>query len=296
MLALGRLREGIYRVVLALHQQQTSDQRRVPELQDFNRAFTLAGLRISAESATWMAPFSVNQRKAAEYRQGSVFLAGDAAHIHSPVGGQGMNTGIQDAANLAWKLAAVEQGANARLLDSYNEERGKVGEQLLRGTARALRLATASNLFHGRMRDFVIYCATRFEMVQAAMGQTISELSINYRGSTIVRTQRINGTLRAGDRMPDAVCKETGYTLLAALREPRHLLMTLDQPVPEITKELRQVSTVALNSRSHEWTPSIETLLGIGPRMYLIRPDGYIGFAGTSAGALRKYAHEVGLL
>jgi 2-polyprenyl-6-methoxyphenol hydroxylase-like FAD-dependent oxidoreductase len=107
-----------------------------------------------------------------------VFLAGDAAHIHSPVGGQGMNTGIQDAANLALKLAAVEQGASARLLESYSEERGRVGEQLLRGTARGLKLATASDLLLGRMRDFVIHCATGFEMVQTAMGRVISEVSI----------------------------------------------------------------------------------------------------------------------
>ncbi len=96
--------------------------------------------------------------------------------------------------------------------------------------------------------------------------------------------------------MPDAVCKETGHTLLAALREPRHLLITVDQSVPEFTKDVRQITAVALKSRAHKWAPSIERLLGIGPRIYLVRPDGYIGFAGTSAEALRKYAHEVGLL
>ena len=296
VLALGRLRDGVCRVVLTLHRQQTSDQQRVPELEDFNTAFKRCGLRISTESATWMAPFSVNQRKAAQYRQGSVLLAGDAAHIHSPVGGQGMNTGIQDAANLAWKIAAVGQGARVRLLDSYNEERGRVGEQLLRGTARGLRLAAASNLLVGWVRDFLIHRSTRFQMVQAAVGRTISEVSISYRGSSIVRTHGVNGPLRAGDRMPNAVCEETGQTLLAALREPKHLLITVDYSVPEITKGLRPITTVALESRSHEWTPSIERLLGPGPRIYVVRPDGYIGFAGTSAEALRKYAHEVGLL
>jgi len=296
VLAVGRLRDDIYRVVLALHEQQASDQRHLPELKDFNTAFKRCGLNTRAEAAIWKAAFSVNQRKAAQYRQGSVFLAGDAAHIHSPVGGQGMNTGIQDAANLAWKLAAVEQGANARLLDSYNEERGKVGEELLRGTARGLRLATASNLLLGWVRDFLIHRATQFQMIQTAMGRTISEVSISYRGSSIVRTQGVNGPLHVGDRMPDAVCKETGHTLLEALREPKHLLITLDDSFSEITKGLRQITTVALNSRSREWTPSIERLLGTGPKIYLVRPDGYIGFAGKSADALRKYAHEVGLL
>ncbi len=207
-----------------------------------------------------------------------------------------MNTGIQDAANLGWKLAAVEQGANVRLLDSYNEERGKVGEQLLRGTARGLRLATASNLLLGWVRDFLIRRATQFKMIQTAMGRTISEVSISYRGSSIVRTQGISSPLRAGDRMPDAVCKETGHTLLAALREPKHLLITVDHSFPEITRDLRQVDTMAFNSRSQAWTPSIERLLGTRPGIYLVRPDGYIGFAGTSVEVLRKYAHEVGLL
>jgi len=296
VLALGRLRDGICRVVLALHRRQMFDERRVPGLEDFDAAFKRSGLRISAESATWMAPFSVNQRKASQYRQGSVFLAGDAAHIHSPVGGQGMNTGIQDAANLAWKLAAVGQGANVRLLESYNEERGKVGEQLLRGTARGLKLATTSNFLLGWVRDFLIHTAIRFQMVQTAIGRTISEVSINYRGSSIVRTQGGNRPLRAGDRMPDAVCKETGQTLLAALREPKHLLITVDGSFPEITNSLRQVATFALSSRSRQWAPSIKRLLGSGPRIYLVRPDGYIGFAGTSAEALRNYAHEVGPL
>lgn len=296
VLAMGRLRDGICRVVLASHRQQAFDQRRVTDLQDFNTAFKQSGLGIVAESAIWMAPFSVNQRKAAQYRQGSVFLAGDAAHIHSPVGGQGMNTGIQDAANLAWKLAAVAKGADARLLDSYNEERGKVGEELLRGTARGLRLATASNVLLGRMRDLVIHRATDFQMIQAAMVRAISEVSITYRGSSIVRTEVVNGTLRAGDRMPDAVCKETGHTLLAALREAKHLLITIDYSFPEITKGLRQVASVALNSHAHQWTPSIERLLGTGPGICLVRPDGYIGFTGKSIEALRKHALDVGLL
>ncbi len=295
VLALGRLQDGACRVVLALHRQQTSDQQRMPELEDFNSAFRRCGLNITAEAAIWKVPFLVNQRKAAQYRQGSVFLAGDAAHIHSPVGGQGMNTGIQDAANLAWKLAAVGQGADVRLLGSYNEERGKVGEQLLRGTSRGLKLATASNLLLGSVRDFLIHHATRLQRVQAAMGRAISEVSINYRGSSIVRTQGLYGSLRAGDRMPDAMCKATGQALLEALREPRHLLITVDQCVPEITKGLRRITTVALKSGSHGWKPSIERLLGTGPQICLVRPDGYIGFAGNSAEALREYAHEVGL-
>ncbi len=90
-------------------------------------------------------------------------------------------------------------------------------------------------------------------------------------------------------------CARRRATLLAALREPKHLLITLDHPFPEITKHSIKVATVALNSHSQEWTPSIKRLLGTRPGIYLVRPDGYIGFAGTSAKALREYSHEVGL-
>jgi len=296
ILALGRLREDIYRVVLALHEEQTSGLRQVPELEDFNAAFKRSRLKIIAESAAWSAPFSVNQRKAARYRKGSVFLAGDAAHIHSPVGGQGMNTGIQDAANLAWKLAAVEQGANDRLLDSYNDERGKVGEDLLRGTSRGLRLATLSNPLVRRIRDNFIYRTTQFSIVKAAIARTISEISINYRDSSIVRTEANGGSLRAGDRMPDAVCKETGQTLLVNLREPMHLLITVNVSSREIPKGLEHTAVLELNSRSSEWTPPLEKLFGMDHKIYIVRPDGYIGFAGRSAEAVRKYADIVGLL
>lgn len=127
-----------------------------------------------------------------------------------------------------------------------------MGEQLLRGTALGLGLATASNLLLRRVRDFLLHRATQSQGIQTAMGRTISEVSISHRGSSIVRTQGVNGPLRAGDRMPDAMGKATCQTLLEALREPRHLLITVDQSVPEITKRLRHVTTVALKSRSHE--------------------------------------------
>ncbi len=296
VLALGRLRADVYRVVLALNKQPPDDQQRLPELDDFNAAFKRSGLRFTAESATWRTPFSVNQRKAARYRQGSVFLAGDAAHIHSPVGGQGMNTGIQDVANLAWKLAAVEQGADVRLLDSYDEERGNVGEHLLRGTSLGLRLATISNPLLRRIRDSAIQRATQFQAVQEVIARTISEISIKYRASSIVRTEANGGSLKAGDRMPDAVCKETGRMLLADLRKPVHLLVAVNSLHGELPEGLKNTAVLTLNSQSCEWAPSLRGMFGKGSNLYLVRPDGYIGFAGKSAENLRKYAELIGLL
>ena len=94
----------------------------------------------------WLTHFRINERKVSRYSQGRAILAGDAAHIHSPAGGQGMNTGMHDAINLAWKLAMVERGQAARsLLDSYSPERSAVGDMVLRNAARLTDMATLSN-------------------------------------------------------------------------------------------------------------------------------------------------------
>ncbi len=104
----------------------------------------------------WLAGFRINGRKVASYRHGRVFLAGDAAHIHSPAGGQGMNTGMQDAVNLAWKLALVERGScRDSLLDSYSPERSYVGDQVLKGAERLTSVATLKNPVAQRLRNLV---------------------------------------------------------------------------------------------------------------------------------------------
>lgn len=124
---LGPLSDTLTRVIVARHEQEASDPLRGDSLalEDFQRAIDEVGVQVRVLSSEWMTPFRVSDRQAAHYRSGNVFLAGDASHIHSPLGGQGMNTGIQDTANLCWKLAAVVRGAAdpEKLLDSYEEER-----------------------------------------------------------------------------------------------------------------------------------------------------------------------------
>jgi 2-polyprenyl-6-methoxyphenol hydroxylase-like FAD-dependent oxidoreductase len=295
VLFIAKLKEDVHRVIVALHERQKGEQR-MPEVADFNAAFARFGLKITAESATWRAPFQVNERKAGHYRQRSVFLAGDASHIHSPVGGQGMNTGIQDAANLAWKLAAVTRGAQERVLDSYNEERGAVGEALLRGTSRGLRAATAANPVVEKLRDFVLHGATQLEAVQTSIAEGVSEISIEYRDSSIVVEDAHGGGAEGGDRMPDAERKRTGERLLDGLRGGEHLIVTLDVPPGEVPREFSGTSLVEIDSRAGEWTPPIGELLGKGPKIYVVRPDGYIGFRGSKSNeTLNVYARDMGL-
>jgi 3-(3-hydroxy-phenyl)propionate hydroxylase len=200
----GRLDDKLVRVIVIMQRAaDTPPLTRQPTIADFQAAIDGAGAKVTVTSAAWMTPFHINQRKAERYRIDSAFLAGDASHIHSPVGGQGMNTGIQDAANLAWKLAAVADGAGTELLDTYDEERGKVGEELLKTTSLGLLLATSANPIIEIVRDLLAPALTSLEPVKHAMMGFVSETAIHYRGSSIAADYGGDGELRAGDRVPN---------------------------------------------------------------------------------------------
>jgi hypothetical protein len=242
-----------------------------------------AGVRVNIHSSEWMTPFRVNDRQAKHYRIGNVFLAGDASHIHSPVGGQGMNTGIQDVANLAWKLAAVARGGEEKVLDSYAEERGAVGKALLRFTERGLKIATAANPVVERLRDMLAPLVTELEPVQRTVAGFISETAIDYRSSSIVADRGGDGDLRAGDRMPDLSMNDggEGATLLQKWTAAKHLAIVLNGSATETAEiqvglpqaELAQVSTPDLDDEGLRF-------LGIEKKLLIVRPDGYVGFRG----------------
>ena len=165
----------------------------------------------------WMSRFRISQRQAADYRRGDVFLLGDAAHIHSPIGGQGMNTGIQDAANLGWKLALIAAGrGRPELLDSFQAERHPVGEALLRATGAFTRVVLLRNPVAEAVRDRIASLLTSFDAVQDRIRGAVAEVGVNYRSSPIVHEDKgrgLGGMLagwlhadagpRAGDRAPD---------------------------------------------------------------------------------------------
>ena len=137
--------------------------------------------------AAWLARFRIHARQVERYRVGRVLVAGDAAHIHSPAGGQGMNTGLQDAHNLGWKLALVASGqAGDDLLDSYHAERHAVGQSLLRATDYATRAATLKNPVARVLRNSVAGFLSTLEVVQARIMRTTAELALSYDKSPIV--------------------------------------------------------------------------------------------------------------
>ncbi|MCA8920971.1 MAG: FAD-dependent monooxygenase [Planctomycetes bacterium] len=135
----------------------------------------------------WLAGFDVRQRKADRYRVGRVFLAGDAAHCHSPIGGQGMNTGLQDAYNLAWRLALVVRGLGREaLLDVYQAEREPVARDLLRDTERGTRVVTLRNPITQAVRNHVGSFLSGLDVVRQRLARKVGELSVHYRGSPLV--------------------------------------------------------------------------------------------------------------
>ncbi len=181
------MRERVTRVVLTAPEgDERTDPPTLDEVQALFAKRTGSGATLS--NPGWTSRFRIHCRQVASYRDDRVFLAGDAAHIHSPAGGQGMNTGIQDAHNLAWKLALVHRGhARAKLLDTYHEERHAVGRAVLRGTDAATKAASIKSAALRGVRDQVARMLTSFEVVQQRVARETAELTVNYEGSSLSR-------------------------------------------------------------------------------------------------------------
>jgi 2-polyprenyl-6-methoxyphenol hydroxylase-like FAD-dependent oxidoreductase len=276
---LAKLTDKLTRLIVAIHAQPHLPQNHTLTIQDFQQAIDQANLRVKIRSAEWITPFNVRDLQAKHYRAGSAFLAGDAAHIHSPVAGQGMNTGIQDAANLGWKLAAVARGGTEKLLDSYEEERRAVGKALLDRTERGLKLATTANPFIEYLRDTLAPLITKPQIVQDAAVGFISETAINYRSSSIVSNLGGDGTLKAGDRLPDLNTTQPRQpTLLQSWTTPNHLALFINTPQPQVqqlTQSLHHTDTITIETSALD--PHSRKLFGEEPKLLLTRPDGYIG-------------------
>lgn len=230
---------GRFRVIADVGMAKNADRPPDPTLAEIQAKVDERGPGgIALHDPIWLAGFRINERKVASYRQGRVFLAGDAAHIHSPAGGQGMNTGMQDAFNLAWKLALVQRG-QARpevLLSSYSHERSEVGDEVLRGAAAMTTVATLRNPIAQFFRNHVASLATSFDFVQDRIKNSLAELSIAYRDSPLSKSDApwMASGVRAGDRFPDAaiVCARTGAetTLFKTLRGDRFALLLMPGP------------------------------------------------------------------
>ena len=176
----------------------------------FQRLLTerAANISIKILDPVWLSNFVVHHRIVDHYRKGHAFLAGDAAHVHSPIGGQGMNTGIQDAYNLAWKLALVINGAPEALLDSYETERLPVGRKVLQQTDVNHRLRVSGSLLADVLMDRVVFPLLRIPAILDVVADFIlkrgAQLDVNYRASSLSEhTGSPSKGIKAGDRAPD---------------------------------------------------------------------------------------------
>jgi 2-polyprenyl-6-methoxyphenol hydroxylase-like FAD-dependent oxidoreductase len=274
------------------------------------------GGAVVIESAAWLSRFRLHHRQATHYRAGRAFLAGDAAHIHSPVGAQGMNTGIQDAWNLGWKLALVLRGAaRDALLDSYEAERWPVGHFLLRVTDRAFGIVTRFNSggrlamwFRRVVVGSMMRIVTPSSRVRRAAFGFVSQLRIRYRKSPAVSEGRppLADGPHAGDRLPDARLSIDGRatSLHEVVSAPRfHLLLCGEASQWDgVTRSLgeRHRSLVAVHRIDRRAQPGVladdagEALQRLGVRsvaQYLVRPDGHVAFrcGGTDLGGVVAY-------
>ena len=240
----------------------------------------------------WIANFRINERKVSDYRRGRVFLAGDAAHIHSPAGGQGMNTGMQDAFNLGWKLAVAAGGEAAPgLLESYNAERHQVAARVITQTTRMTNLGTLHHELERKLRNFVIHTAIGLAPIRSRLADETEEVDVAYRDSPIVATGRADhGGPRPGDAAPDVVGIQPAlHTVLAAATGHTALYVSGTHVVPApIELQGAGVRHVLVGPGSDNaafdrvvFDPDrlIANRYEIGVRgeLVMVRPDGYIG-------------------
>jgi 2-polyprenyl-6-methoxyphenol hydroxylase-like FAD-dependent oxidoreductase len=284
------------------------------EIQALAGAYTGGTVRL--HDPVWMTNFRLHHRAATRYRAGRVFLAGDAAHVHSPAGAQGMNTGIQDAVNLGWKLAQIlRDGTDPALLDSYEAERAPIGRMVLRFTDRAFTIAASTNpivrLARTRFAPAVIPLALKAGTARAYAFRTVSQLGIRYRHSRLSADgpNPPRKGPKAGDRLPDASIVHDGQpTRLhrAMAGAGWHLLLCgpPDAWPAQTTTQLRErypsLLTVhhltAQNTPGALHDPDGQALRRLGltalhTAQYLVRPDGHVGYraGGTNATELARY-------
>ncbi|MCO1654433.1 FAD-dependent monooxygenase [Pseudonocardia humida] len=269
---LSPLGDGWHRVVAWRRGERRSDDEPVDmeEVRTLTRA--ALGTDYGMHASRWTSRFHSAERQVPRYRHGAVFLAGDAAHVHSPVLGQGLNTGIQDAANLGWKLAAAVRGRAAPgVLDSYHDERHPVGRQVLRSSGAVLRMALVRSPVLRGLRDLST-TAMRLAPIRRSANAMISGIGVRYprppHAHRSVGARAADCRLRPGPGRPTR--------LYEALRTGRFVLVT-DGAVPPGLPDDVEVAAPAGASP----VPAV-----------LVRPDGYLAWAGAAAdpGATRALA------
>src|SRR6266550_6155755 len=269
--ALGRLEDGkrVGVVVSERYAGQTGE----PTLGDLSRALIAVwGTDYGVHSPTWISRFTDMTRQAASYRKGRVLLAGDAAHVHYPVGGQGLNTGVQDAVNLGWKLAqVVNQTAPESLLDTYHAERHPVAARVLRNTIAQVALLRAND-YVKTLGDIITELLT-LEEPRRRFAAMISSLDIRY--------DLGEGHPLLGRRMPDLdlVTANGPLRVFALLHEAKPVLLNFGEAGKlDITPWTHRVQLFDAQHAGEWKLPDLGQVTA--PAAVLVRPDGYVAWVG----------------
>ena len=249
-----------------------------PTLHDLSEALiAVYGTDYGIHSPTWISRFTDMTRQAAAYREGRVLLAGDAAHVHSPVGGQGLNTGVQDAVNLGWKLAqVVDRTSPESLLDTYHAERHPVAARVLRNTMAQVALMRVDDRIEA-LRDTVSELLSMDEP-RKRFAAMMSGLDIHY--------DLGEGHPLLGRRMPDLDLVTPGGTVrvFSLLRDAHPVLLNLGRPGGlDISPWAHRVSAVDAEYAGDWELPALGRVAA--PAAVLIRPDGYIAWVGDGTDA-----------
>jgi 2-polyprenyl-6-methoxyphenol hydroxylase-like FAD-dependent oxidoreductase len=268
-----------------------------------------SGAALQFQSCAWFSTYRIHHRCTERFRDRRCLLLGDAAHVHSPMGGQGMNTGLQDAYNLAWKLAlVVTKQADATLLDSYEAERMPVAHKLLATTDRAFRFMVSESWFAGLIRSRVIgnvasHVVSRHRVQRAAF-RTLSQIGISYPESPLSQTLSNvpAGAPTAGERFPWLQLTFSGAAgpedVFERFDDTRFTLLVIGQPAPAAEStgfanhlDIHSVPFDGANAAALA-AASISA-----PSYFLLRPDGHIGLAGVhyDEGAVERWFERAGV-
>lgn len=299
-----------YRLVMTAPKSADED----PSLDDIKRLFKQRASDPAELSAPlWLSQFSIHHRQIKQYRHDRVFFAGDAAHIHSPMGGQGLNTGLQDIYNLVWKLAQVSQGiADEKLLDTYHSERYPIGKEVLRKTHRMTKMILLATPLAIKLRNWLMSGLNRLSWVKTMMAKDLAELNVAYPHSPLsVNQGRFKG-FAAGDYLPFfhlqgqsslSIFHGIHYHLVLLLPKAQHLDDSLKAGIQQLQADyghLLKIHLICPTSLSMSgdikiWQDTDSQLMqawGIKkPSLLLIRPDKYIGLMQRpfNASALQAY-------
>ena len=307
MVFIAAMNDGRWRVIVS-HKQMTPEEAAKATVADVEKIMSERfGMSMPLYDPVWISPFGLNTRMAPTMQVSRVFLAGDAAHVHSPIGGQGMNTGIQDSLNLAWKLTLVLKGlAKPELLESYNSERHANAKKLLEKIGAATKMASLRHPVAIEVRNHIIHLAGHLG-IQNVMPGVVSMLNVGYPDSPVVsesHTSWLSRGPRAGERAPNAAglaaagCSEPTNLFELWSKDERHQALVFGDdiqipasPLYKITRITKSGTpsdgvVVDTEGHAHEVYAAEKTRA-----LYLVRPDGIIAFrdGDASPAALAGY-------